>query len=97
MAPGLYLQRNSLDEVPLWVLMVGAALYRDRKGFPASYHDIGTAQDKGDLFLGNYVMGECGFMKSTDNGLRPYQIDLHLPKDCKKQFFAGAPREKSKS
>jgi len=62
-----YLAENGLDSVPRWVLTVGAALFRDQKGFPTDRSNIGTAQDEGDLFKGQVVRARSGAVASHDH------------------------------
>ena len=65
-----YLADNKLTAVPRFVLTVGAALFRDREGFPENRGDIGTSKDKGDLFKAKYVRACSGGVGSCAYGLR---------------------------
>lgn len=66
---GRYLKENDLEWTDRAVLTLGAALFRDKMGFPENRADIGTANDSGDLFKGNWVRARSGALTSIAFGL----------------------------
>ena len=86
-----YLARHGLQPVPLWIAAVGAALYRDRHGFPAYDDQIGTPQDRGDLFKSKWVRTESEAIQGWAAGL----IDGSIPDAMatKHIIIAGIPME----
>lgn len=63
------LEENYLEFAPRWAVTLAAALYRDANGFPADRSDIGTSNDKGDLFQGLWVRAETGTFYTDQDGL----------------------------
>lgn len=75
---GHYLKDNDLEWTDRAILTLGAALFRDKVGFPENRSDIGTANDSGDLFKGNWVRARSGALASIADGLHDaYDWDAH--------------------
>jgi len=90
---GRYLKENNLEWTDRAVLTLGAALFRDKMGFPAERSEIGTASDQGDLFKGLVVRARSGALASHAGGLGDYiywdDLASHLV------VAAGSPNQKS--
>ena len=90
-----YLADNSLTAVPRFVVTVGAALYRDREGFPEDRGSIGTNKDNGDLFKSKWVRARSGGVMSDGDGLdADYALDGSAGD---RVVVAGAPLPNQKS
>src|SRR5262249_35018665 len=69
---GRLLKMEGMEFTERWKLTLGAALFRDMKGFPNDPADIATERDPGDLFRGNWVRGRDGTLGSHPWGLVGY-------------------------
>ena len=90
---GRYLKEQGLEWTDRAVLTLGAALFRDKMGFPENRSDIGTANDSGDLFKGNWVRARSGALTSHVDGLGAYDYWDDLASH--RVVAAGSPNQKS--
>jgi hypothetical protein len=90
---GSYLIDHDLKWTDRVVLTLGAALFRDKMGFPENRSDIGTANDSGDLFKGKSVRARFGYLVSKAHGLQDdcgWDDPAHF-----NRLAAGSPRIKN--
>jgi hypothetical protein len=80
----VYMETLGYELAPRWIVALGAALYRDQKGFPLSDQDICGRNDLGNLFKDKMIRVSFEALLMSGRGL--YEVK-DLPKISQLHFI----------